>query len=63
MKDINYKMKYLNRVVSSKRKSLRPAFFQNRSCVYQKSVKYDKNQIDFFCEKLVSKSVRSYRIL
>ena len=62
MKNIKYKMKFLNIVVSSLRgrSSLRPAIIQNNSCVYKKNVRHDKNQfIYFFCEKPVSKSVRS----
>ena len=49
MKNINYKMKYLNRVVYSSelgRNCLRPAIFQNNFCVYKKNVKHDKNQIN-----------------
>ena len=44
MKDISYKIKYLNRVVFLiQRKPLRPASIQNMSCVYKKNLKYDKN--------------------
>ena len=61
MKGINNKKSYLNRVLYSKKKPSRPVIIQNISCIYKKNVKYDKNQINliFFCEKAVSKPVRS----
>ena len=36
-----------------KRKPSRPVVIQNNSCIYEKNVKYDKNQINllFFFEK------------
>ena len=44
-------------------KLLKPAIIQKMSCVYNKDVKYDKNQfILFFSEKSVSKPVSSQRI-
>ena len=44
-----------------KRKPSRPVIIQKISCIYKKNVKYDKNQINlfFFCEKPVSKPVRT----
>ena len=44
-----------------KTKPWRPLIIQNISCIYKKNVNYDKNQINllFFCEKPVSKPVRS----
>ena len=44
-----------------KKKPSRPVIIQNISCIYKKNAKYDKNQINliFFCEKAVSKPVRS----
>ena len=47
-----------------KNKPSRPVIIQNISWIYKKNVKYDKNQINFFfCEKPVSKPVRSQQIL
>ena len=65
MKNINYKMKYLNRVLySSKGIFLRPSIIQNNSCVYKKNVKHDKNQIKllFFVKNRcqVSKVIRHF---
>ena len=61
MKNINYKMKYLNRVNYSSKEILGDLQLSRKnSCVYKKNVKLDKNQINLlFCEKPVSKSVRS----
>ena len=43
-----------------KKKPSRPVIIQNISCIYKKNVKYDKIKlIYFFCEKPVSKPVRS----
>ena len=44
-----------------KKEPSRPVIIQDISCIYKKNVKYDKNQINllFFCEKPVSKPVRS----
>ena len=44
-----------------KSKFSRPVIIEKISRIYKKNVKYDKNQINllFFCEKPVSKPVRS----
>ena len=59
MKAIFYKMKRLTSF------DMRSVIIQNMSYVYNKNVKYDKNQklIYFFCEKPVPKPVKSQRDL
>ena len=62
MKAINKQNEKIEKVrLFFQRKPLRPALIQNKSYVYKKNVKYDKNQIliYFFCEKPVSKPVKS----
>ena len=59
MKNFKYKKKNLNSGLFIHKNSMRPAIIQNTSCVYKNNVKHGKNQINIFCEKPVSKSVRS----
>ena len=61
MKAINYKMKKLNRFIYSSKRYPRDLHLSKTSLTSTKNVKYDKNQklIYFFCEKPVSKPVKS----